>query len=217
MTPALYLFYAIVAMVIAVKADLPSSWILWTPFLVLLALPCIGYAALKFGEAGMDVLKSLGPLIIALIPGKNRYLDYLKRVRQELAKELGEAIDEFGPQIWEDFDKYRILVPSASVPPSSGKHRLWGKSGAGAVDAQGNLLSHPMTWLDERLFGWSHSAETSREVSRAGSPKGSDDEDAGDYDNLLNVTPSEGMTEEFQGRRGSYADLQKLRAVGKAS
>ncbi len=57
MTPALYLFYAIVATTVAVKADLPMNWILWTPFLVLLALPCIGYAALKFGEAGVDVLK----------------------------------------------------------------------------------------------------------------------------------------------------------------
>jgi glycerol-3-phosphate O-acyltransferase/dihydroxyacetone phosphate acyltransferase len=57
MTPALYLFYAIVATIVAVKADLPTNWILWMPFLVLLALPCIGYAALKFGEAGMDVLK----------------------------------------------------------------------------------------------------------------------------------------------------------------
>jgi glycerol-3-phosphate O-acyltransferase/dihydroxyacetone phosphate acyltransferase len=57
MTPALYLLYAIVATIVAVKADLPANWILWTPFLVLLALPCIGYAALKFGEAGMDVLK----------------------------------------------------------------------------------------------------------------------------------------------------------------
>jgi hypothetical protein len=52
--------------------------------------------------------RSLGPLIITLIPGKHRYLEHLKRVRQELAKELGEAIDEFGPQIWEDFDK--VLV-----------------------------------------------------------------------------------------------------------
>ena len=57
MTPALYVFYAIVGTIVAVKADLPSNWILWTPFLVILALPCIGYAALKFGEAGMDVLK----------------------------------------------------------------------------------------------------------------------------------------------------------------
>lgn len=57
MIPALYVFYAIVATIIAIKADAPSNWILWTPFLSLLALPCIGYAALKFGEAGMDVLK----------------------------------------------------------------------------------------------------------------------------------------------------------------
>ncbi|KAI0306641.1 hypothetical protein B0F90DRAFT_1808291 [Multifurca ochricompacta] len=195
MTPVLFAFYALVATCVAVKADAPLKWVLWTPFLTLLALPCLGYAALKFGEAGMDVLKSLGPLIIALVPGKHGNLEYLKRVRQELSKELGEAIDEFGPQIWEDFDKYRILVPSASVPPSSGKPGLWRrKSGVGAVDAQGNLLSHPMTWLDERLFGWSRSAETSREVSRAASPRGSDDEDFGDYDDLLKVAQSEGGT-----------------------
>jgi hypothetical protein len=36
-------------------------------------------------------------------------------------------------------------VPSASVPPSTGKLGLWRrKSGVGAVDAQGNLLAHPM-------------------------------------------------------------------------
>ena len=63
MTPALYVFYAIVGTIVAVKADLPSNWILWTPFFVILALPCIGYAALKFGEAGMDVLKFVAPFI----------------------------------------------------------------------------------------------------------------------------------------------------------
>jgi glycerol-3-phosphate O-acyltransferase/dihydroxyacetone phosphate acyltransferase len=57
MTPALYMFYAIVATIVAIKAGAPSNWILWTPFLALLALPSIGYAALKFGEAGVDVLK----------------------------------------------------------------------------------------------------------------------------------------------------------------
>lgn len=36
-------------------------------------------------------------------------------------------------------------MPSASVPPSTGKPGLWRrKSGVGAVDAQGNLLAHPM-------------------------------------------------------------------------
>jgi glycerol-3-phosphate O-acyltransferase / dihydroxyacetone phosphate acyltransferase len=67
MTPALYAFYALVATVVAVKADAPLNWALWTPPLTLLALPCIGYAALKFGEAGMDVLKS-----VALFTGSNQ-------------------------------------------------------------------------------------------------------------------------------------------------
>ena len=71
------------------------------------------------------------------------------------------------------------MVPSSSAPPSTGQPGLWRrKSSTGAVDAQGNLLVHPMvsisyayaetqvsglivlpqTWLDERLFGWSRSA-----------------------------------------------------------
>lgn len=47
--------------------------------------------------------------------------------------------------------QWRMLVPSASVPPSSGTPGIWRrKSGVGAVDAQGNLLVHPMVSL--RLF-----------------------------------------------------------------
>lgn len=57
MIPALYTFYAFIATVISFEADVSFNRILWTPILTLLALPCIGYAALKFGEAGVDVLK----------------------------------------------------------------------------------------------------------------------------------------------------------------
>lgn len=56
-TPVLYTFYAIVATIIAVKANAPWKWRLLTPPLTITALPAIGYAALKFGEAGSDVLK----------------------------------------------------------------------------------------------------------------------------------------------------------------
>lgn len=55
--PVLYTFYAILATIIAVKAHVPFSLQLWTPFLVMFALPFMNYAALKFGEAGMDVFK----------------------------------------------------------------------------------------------------------------------------------------------------------------
>ena len=36
---------------------MPIRWILWTPLSVMISLPIMSYAALKFGEAGMDVLK----------------------------------------------------------------------------------------------------------------------------------------------------------------
>ena len=55
--PLLYAFYALVATIVITKANAPLKWRIWTPFVVVSALPFIGYAALKFGEAGMDVLK----------------------------------------------------------------------------------------------------------------------------------------------------------------
>lgn len=55
--PVLYGFYAFLATVVATKANAPLKWRIWTPFLVLTALPFMNYASLKFGEAGFDVLK----------------------------------------------------------------------------------------------------------------------------------------------------------------
>jgi glycerol-3-phosphate O-acyltransferase / dihydroxyacetone phosphate acyltransferase len=57
--PVLYAFYAILATIVVSKANTPLEWRLWTPIVVISALPFIGYAALKFGEAGMDVLKQV--------------------------------------------------------------------------------------------------------------------------------------------------------------
>jgi glycerol-3-phosphate O-acyltransferase / dihydroxyacetone phosphate acyltransferase len=115
-------------------------------------------------------------------------------------------------------------VPSASVPPSTGTPGLWRrKSGSGAVDAQGLGLTHPMTWIDERLFGWSHSAKRGTsawggtpadDVSRVGTPDDSDDEDTGDYDNVIGVISlNEDIlnVQKIRSRQSSYADLQKLR------
>lgn len=55
--PVLYAFYAALATLIAIRAKAPAKWKLATPFLVAFALPFMNFAALKFGEAGMDVLK----------------------------------------------------------------------------------------------------------------------------------------------------------------
>lgn len=116
------------------------------------------------------------------------------------------------------------MLPSASVPPSTGTPGLWRrKSGIGAVDAQGLGLTHPMTWIDERLFGWSRSANrgtsawggfSGDESSRVGTPDDTDDEEAGDYDDVIKFlpVPSDPTSgNKSRSRQSSYADLQRLR------
>ena len=96
-----------------------------------------------------------------------------------------------------------MLPPTASVPASGDSMGMYRrKVHTGTIDGQGSLLVHPMTWLDERLFGWSRSARrgtsawagsttmSSRSASRVASPDNSDDEDQGDYDNVIGYLPS---------------------------
>ncbi|KAJ7917102.1 hypothetical protein B0H13DRAFT_1608668 [Mycena leptocephala] len=205
--PVLYLLYACIGTLLAIRAKAPMKWRLITPILVLWGVPAMSYAALKFGEAGMDVVKSLPPLIAALIPGQQRSLDKLKAMRVQLSNQVSDLINDFGPTLYQDFNEWRILVPSASVPPSSGTPGLWRrKSGTGAVDAQGLGLTHPMTWLDERIFGF----------RAAATAPNSDEEDAGDYDNVIGFIPGlSGMLQPpattSRSRNSSYADLQRLR------
>jgi len=218
-TPLLYGFYAISVAAFSRRLGAPFVSQFLTAVLILIALPCIGFAALKFGEAGFDVLKSLRPLIVSLIPGQQKHLDRLKRMRTELSNELSEIVNEFGPKLYDDFDKFRILVPSAAAPPSGTSSGIWDrKSSTGAVDAQGNLLVHPMTWLDERLFGWSRRAranlwgESESDSSHHATPESSEDE-AGDYDDVFGMLRGlEGAsTLRPRSGRSSYADLQQLR------
>lgn len=55
--PVLYSFYAFLATLVAIKAGAPMKWRVAAPFITMGGLPVLGYFALKFGEAGMDVLK----------------------------------------------------------------------------------------------------------------------------------------------------------------
>lgn len=92
----------------------------------------MNYAALKFGEAGVDVLKyvryvitnctsdlisirSLRPLIVALVPGQQRSLDKLKAMRVQLSNEVADLINDFGPELYEDFNEVSILVNGGNL------------------------------------------------------------------------------------------------------
>jgi glycerol-3-phosphate O-acyltransferase/dihydroxyacetone phosphate acyltransferase len=117
--PVLYLLYACIGLLLAIRANAPLKWRLITPVVVLFGVPAISYTALKFGEAGMDVLKygylpvfildgahsagsirrSLPPLIAALIPGHQQSLDKLKAIRVQLSNEVSDLINFFGPNL----------------------------------------------------------------------------------------------------------------------
>ncbi|KAK7693582.1 hypothetical protein QCA50_003151 [Cerrena zonata] len=94
------------------------------------------------------------------------------------------------------------MAPPASAPPSA--RPVLGIN-TFREEAQGLLLSHPMTWLDEKLFGW-NSGSNSGDTSRVGTPDGSEEEP--DYDQFL--LSLEGKTPAVS-RVGSYADLQRSR------
>ncbi|KZT54280.1 hypothetical protein CALCODRAFT_473625 [Calocera cornea HHB12733] len=233
LTPLLYTIYAIIATYIAHQCRLSLKYQVATPIVIMSALPFIGYSALKFGEAGMDVLKSLPPLVLSLLPGQQKRLNRLKAMRAELSNEVSDVISEFGPKLYDDFDARRIVVPAAGGPPSSDTRLgLWRrKSGMGGADAQGNLLIHPMTWLDERVFGWSRSAKRGTNIwgqhsagsSQITSPTASDGEesdtepteDRGDWDDVLGILDT--LDKRRRSRslsrgsgRTSYKDLHKL-------
>lgn len=66
-------------------------------------------------------------------------------------RECRLRLDEFGPKLYENFNRARIL-PSASVPQTGRNPGLWKRKGQ---SADSSVLSHPMMWLDERIFGMS--------------------------------------------------------------
>jgi len=79
-----------------------------------------------------------------------------------------------------------------------------------------------MTWLDERLFGWSRSAKRgtsvwggsaiSAEPSRAPSPDFSDEEETGDYESVVGIYGNDlAALQRIKSRNSSYADLQRLK------
>ena len=88
---------------------------------------------------------------------------------------------------------------------------------------------HPMTWIDERLFGWSTSSKhgtsaffggtggKSTAPSTAGTPDDSDEEDEGDYDNVIKLIPEWGFGGgkgiSGRSRNSSYADMHRMRVA----
>jgi glycerol-3-phosphate O-acyltransferase/dihydroxyacetone phosphate acyltransferase len=109
----------------------------WVPlWMVVVAsfvfFPSITFAALRFGETGMDILKSLRPLVLCIYPTSANTLVKLRATRARLSAEVTQVINTLGPEMFPDFDSARIIAdpfrdgvlhePTSPVSPH-GHHR----------------------------------------------------------------------------------------------
>lgn len=80
--------------------------------------PSITFAALRIGEVGMDILKSLRPLVLSLNPTSANTLHKLRIRRAELSEQVTHLINTFGPELYPDFDSARIVADPFKNPLS---------------------------------------------------------------------------------------------------
>lgn len=125
LAPAFYIWDIILLIIWTwynrVQGFVPEWVPLWTIVpLGMILFPSMCIAALRFGEIGMDIVKSLRPLVLALNPGTSNSLYKLRERRKQLAAEVTDLINELGPEMFPDFDAQR-LVSEGSMPTERGR------------------------------------------------------------------------------------------------
>ncbi|KAF2153830.1 hypothetical protein K461DRAFT_292539 [Myriangium duriaei CBS 260.36] len=114
LAPALYTFYNVILAIWTHRNRIGGrvpEWVpLWTVFLVgYIIFPTITFGSLRFGEVGMDIVKSLRPLFLALQPQSGNTMHKLRERRNQLVEQVTDVINELGPELYPDFDHYRII------------------------------------------------------------------------------------------------------------
>ncbi|KAK2810076.1 hypothetical protein FQN50_003270 [Emmonsiellopsis sp. PD_5] len=87
--------------------DIVPLWIFSVFFFGLMI--SVSFAGLRIGETGMDVLKSLPPLFLALNPKSANSLARLRAERQALSAQVVDVIDTFAPEIFPDFESEKLV------------------------------------------------------------------------------------------------------------
>lgn len=69
----------------------------------------VSFAGLRIGEIGVDVLKSLRPLLVALNPSSSSALVKLRAQRRAVAAQVVDVINTFGPELFPDFESEKFI------------------------------------------------------------------------------------------------------------
>ncbi|KAJ1989305.1 Glycerol-3-phosphate/dihydroxyacetone phosphate acyltransferase [Coemansia sp. RSA 1358] len=116
LVPLLYTTYSILAVVLVRRAP---RWALagisgvseWSSVRVYIwawgLAAFMSYTALVFGEQAIDIVKSIRPLFLTLILGKE-HTELLAQSRQELSDDITDLVNELAPKIYPEFSTTRI-------------------------------------------------------------------------------------------------------------
>ncbi|CAB4256022.1 similar to Saccharomyces cerevisiae YKR067W GPT2 Glycerol-3-phosphate/dihydroxyacetone phosphate dual substrate-specific sn-1 acyltransferase located in lipid particles and the ER [Maudiozyma barnettii] len=112
LAPILYITYSIILIVLYARGN---SYLLrvWVPFsnkflqfiYFYSLLVFTTYSSLKTGEIGMDLWKSLPPLIISIC-SPNSKIREIKEMRAVLSREITDVCNDLGPTVFPDFEKF---------------------------------------------------------------------------------------------------------------
>lgn len=161
--PTLYNIYSIILSLKVWQDRLWGHVPDWVPFwlvyfMVWPLMVGITFASLRFGEVGMDIFKSLRPLMLCLSPSSNYNIHKLRLRRAELSAQVTDVINTLGPEMFDDFDKVR-LVPDlfkteggASTSPTSRRRRDSDQSSTGFDAETPPALSRRSTTQSSRAL-----------------------------------------------------------------
>ena len=134
--PLLYTTYTVALTIWTYKNRVQGYMPPWVPLWLVVMLgymifPTITFAALRIGEIGMDILKSMRPLVLCLNPTQANTFVKLRQSRENLSARVTELINTLGPEIYDDFDDARLvadpfkegLIESPPATPRAGHSR----------------------------------------------------------------------------------------------
>ncbi|KAL8965839.1 MAG: hypothetical protein Q9197_006295 [Variospora fuerteventurae] len=245
--PLLYIYYTVLLTYWTYRNRVQGYMPDWVPLFLVVVFgfvffPAITFAALRFGETGMDILKSLRPLVLSLNPTSANTLFKLREKRKQLSAQVTEVINTLGPEMFPDFDATRIIAdpfrtdgeprtprtprtPSRIFPPSSTATAATAADaasiGGGSDSTSGHLPRNESfsNLSNIGLFASRPQTPRSHSRSRSGS-QGGDGGGGGGFGGMKGfsmLSSKESLDEVSQKIRGAMRERGKRRRSGHGS
>ncbi|KAL5036643.1 Glycerol-3-phosphate/dihydroxyacetone phosphate acyltransferase, variant 4 [Batrachochytrium dendrobatidis] len=106
--PTLSTVYVIISYILARVYFTSSYTAIAIAVLTSITIPTLGFVTIRMSDIGMDILKSLPPLMVSLTTPKHS-TKQLREVRAELSANITALVSGLGPQVFPNFEKKRVV------------------------------------------------------------------------------------------------------------